>query len=163
MASEVKYSNLWYDGRLTGVCTGDRFVYSSSAKVSKLPIMLDVLTYKARVMKPPHMSQCKCCGQLGHHLSDLSCPARTVDGVFEMVETFCGGKCQLSNLHQCPEGSVISDRGTTFAMSEHHYQFKKLKAHDMGEEAYLHLAEESGFDAMKKVKSLLPDDKLSSE
>ncbi len=80
-----------------------------------------------------------------------------------MVETFCGGKCQLSNLHQCPEGCIISDRGTTFAMSEHHYQFKKLKAHDMGEEAYLLLAEESGFDAMKKVKSLLPDDKLSSD
>ena len=71
----------------------------SSAEVSKLPNMLDVLTYKARVMKPPHMSQCKCCGQLGQWLNDLSCPTRTVDGVVETVETFHGGKCQLSNLH----------------------------------------------------------------
>ncbi len=163
VASEVKYSNLWHDGRLTGVHTGDRFVYVSSTEVSKLPNLLDVLTYKARVIKPPHMSQCKCCGQLGHCLSDLSCPAQAVEGVVETVETFCGGKCQLSNLHQCPEGCVISDRGTTFATNEHHYQFKKLKAHDTGEEAYLLLTKESGFDAMKKAKSLLPDDKLSSD
>ena len=33
----------------------------------------------------------------------------------------------------------------------------------MGEEAYLLLTEETGFDAMKKVKSLLPDSALSDE
>ncbi len=93
VASEVKYSNLWYNGRLTGVCMGDRFIYVSSAEVSKLPNLLDMLTYKARVIKPSHMSQYKCYGQLGHHLSDLSCPAKAVDGVVETVETFQGGKC----------------------------------------------------------------------
>ena len=48
------------------------------------------------------------------------------------VETFCGDKCQISNLHQCPEGCVIEDQGTMFTSSEQHYQFKKLKFHEMG-------------------------------
>ncbi len=81
----------------------------------------------------------------------------------ETLETFRGGKCQLSNLHTCPKGCVLSDKGTTFPTSEHHYQFKKLKDHDMGEEAYLLLTEETGFDAMKKAKSLLLDSALSDE
>ena len=59
---------------------------------------------------------------------------------------------------------MIADKGTTFPTSEHHYQFKKLKCHDMGEEAYLLLADQkTGFDAMKKAKALLPDEKVSQE
>ncbi len=47
--------------------------------------------------------------------------------------------------------------------SEHHYQFKKLKAHNKGEEAYLLVAEETGFKAMKRAQSMLPDAEVSDE
>ncbi len=48
-------------------------------------------------------------------------------------------------------------------MSEHHYQFKKLKAHNLGTEVYELLIEEDGFKAMKKAKSLIPDSDVSDE
>ncbi len=81
----------------------------------------------------------------------------------ETLETFHGSQCQLSNLHNCPQGCEIQDRGMTFPTSEHHYQFKKLKDHNMGKEAYLLLTEETGFDVIKKAKSLLLDSALSDE
>ncbi len=53
--------------------------------------------------------------------------------------------------------------GTTFPTSEHHYQFKKLKAHDKGAEAYELLMEEDSFKAIKHVRTLLPDSEVSEE
>ncbi len=79
------------------------------------------------------------------------------------VEVFRGGGNPLSNLHVCLEGCEIKDQGISFPSSEHHYQFKKLKHHDMGEQAYLLLLEANSFKAMKKAKELIPDDKTSDE
>ena len=52
---------------------------------------------------------------------------------------------------------------TLFISSEHHYQYKKLKHHDLGEEASLLVLEEDAFRIMKKAKVLLPEDKLTEE
>ncbi len=81
----------------------------------------------------------------------------------ETVETFRGGKSHLSNLHICPDGCEIQDAGMTFLSSKHQYQFKKLKHHDLGKEAFLLLTEEDSFKAMKKAESLVPSDKLSDQ
>ena len=51
--------------------------------------------------------------------------------------------------------------GTKFDTSEHHYQFKKLKFHDKGVEAYDMLLQEDSFKAMKIAKDALPDDEVS--
>ncbi len=92
---------------------------------------------------------CKRCGGEGHHITDPVCPARTTPELADEVQTFCGSASQLSNLHKCPEGCVIADRDTTFKTSKHHYQFKKLKFHNKGAEAYELLIEEDSFKAMK--------------
>ena len=70
----------------------------------------------------------------------------------EMTELFHGQDSVLSNLHCCEDGCEIKDYSTSFPTSEHHYQFKKLKAHDKGEEAWLLLSEDSGFQAMKSAQ-----------
>ncbi len=81
----------------------------------------------------------------------------------DTVETFCSGAYQLSNLHKCPSGCVIEDMGTKFESREHHYQFKKLKFHDKGAEAYNMLLQdqEDSFKAMKIAKDVLPNDEVS--
>ena len=60
-------------------------------------------------------------------------------------------------MHECE----IKDFGTSFSTSEHHYQFKKLKAHDKGAEAYELLIEEDSFKAMKKAKECLLEAEVS--
>ncbi len=109
---------------------------------------------------PLALSTCKRCDQVGHRPTDLKCPAKAMDLMMDMVETFCGGKCQLSNLHTCPEGCVIEDKVTSFPSSEHHYQFKKLKHHDKGAEAYEMLMQEDTFKAIKLAKEVVPDDEV---
>ena len=161
--SEVKYSNIWHNGKATSICNGDRFLYISQSDLAKLPKLLDVSTYKARVFKHLVLTKCKRCGTEGHRPSDPKCPARMTEEMADMIETFKGEKLPLSNLHCCNEGCEIQDRGTLFRSSEHHYQFKKLKAHDKGEEAYLLLAEEKGFQAMKKAQQVLLESKVSDE
>ena len=79
------------------------------------------------------------------------------------MEAFRGGNNQLSNLHVCPEECEIHDQGTRFLSSEHHYQFKKLKHHDLAEEAHLLLLEEDSFKVICKAKELLPDNKVSDD
>ncbi len=162
VTSPVNYSNLWHKGKVTNICNGDRFLYVYVQDVLKLPQTVQIGGYQSWVFKPESMSTCKWCGNEGHHPSDPNCQARTSEEIQDTIEVFCGGKCELSNLHKCPEGCEISDMGTTFNMSEHHYQFKKLKAHDKGIEAYEMLIEDS-FKAMKKAKAVLPDSEVSED
>ncbi len=75
-----------------------------------------------------------------------------MDEMAETTELFCGQDSVLSNLHCCEDGCEIKDYSTSFPTSEHHYQFKKLKAHDKGGEAWLLLSEESGFQVMKAAQ-----------
>lgn len=160
----VNYSNLWFDGKITNIQNGDCFLYVDVKDVPKLPSTLQVGTSKqARVFKPVGMLTCKHCGNVGHRLVDDACPAKAMEDIQQSIETFQGGRCKLSNLHQCPHGCEIDNLGTKFPMSEHHYQFKKLKAHDLGVEAYELLLEEDSFKAMKKGKALIPDSATSEE
>ncbi len=138
-------------------------MYIPVNEVSKLVEAIEVSGSRSRVFRPPNLTVCNRCGNQGHHPTDQKCPAQTTKVIMGTLETFHGGQCQLSNLHNCPQGCVIQDRGMTFPTLEHHYQFKKLKDHNLGKEAYLLLSEETGFDAMKKAKSLLPDSAFSDK
>ena len=161
--SEVRYANLWHEGKPTTIQNGDHFLHMDAQDVCKVPQQIEICGAVARIFKPAMLILCKRCGQEGHHPSDTCCPARATEIMAETVETFRGGKSQLSNLHICPEGCKIQDAGTTFLSGEHHYQFKKVKHHDLSEEAYLLLTEEDSFKAIKKAESLLPPDKLSDQ
>ena len=149
---EIRYANVWYEGYLTGIRNGDRYCYVANSDLSKLPEVLQVGDHQARVFKPVALSMCKCCNQVGHHSSDPKCPAHAPEIMMDTVEPFRGGKCELSNLHVCVQGCVIEDKVTIFPLSEHHYQFKKLKHHDKGDMAYEMLLQEDTFKAMKMAK-----------
>ncbi len=93
VASEVRYANLWFEGKMIGVCNGDHFIYIPMMEVGKLPSELDIASCKSRVFKPPTMTVCKQCGDLGHCPSDKKCPVKSTEGIMETLETFRGGKC----------------------------------------------------------------------
>ena len=48
-------------------------------------------------------------------------------------------------------------------MSEHYYQFHKLKAHDKIEDAFALLDEPEPFKVMRKAQDLLPEDQVSDD
>ncbi len=95
---EVKYSNLWHEGKATTIWNGDRYLYVTLSDAQKLPQTIDVLTYKARVFKPLSVTKCKRCGVEGHCPSDDKCPAKAPVELQDTVEPFCGGKCVLSKI-----------------------------------------------------------------
>ncbi len=160
--SEVQYSNVWYDGKPT-IRNGDWFVYIALSNMAKLPQHLEIAGAMSQIFKPISHMKCKWCGNEGHRAGDLKCPARAPESMTDDVEVFQGGGNPLLNLHICPEGCEIKDQGTSFPSSEHHYQFKKLKHHDMGEQVYLLLIEADSFKAMKKAKELILDEKTSDK
>ncbi len=106
---------------------------------------------------------CKCCGKDGHHVSDPECLMKSPPEVSESIDTFRGGKYQLSNLHKCPEGYVITEGAKVFPSSKHKYQFSKLKAHDKMEEAFELLYEPDPFKVMQKLKEILPESEITTE
>ena len=81
----------------------------------------------------------------------------------DLVETFRGGQCELSNLHKCPEGCEFDAEGTVFPTSEHHYQFQKLKAHNKAAEVYEVLIELDSFKVMKLANTILPTSEVIEE
>ncbi len=134
-----------------------------AADISKLPDTLPIGEYITCIVKPVSMSTCKYCQGESHRASDQACPAHAPQHMQDTIEAFCGGCCELSNLHKCLLGCVIQDKGMTFESSEHHYQFKKLKFHDKGTEAFEILMEEDGFKAMRKAKLAVPDEQVSED
>ena len=86
--SEVKHSNIWCNGKITNIQNGDWFLYILQTDLVKLPDLLDVLTYRARVFKHLAMTKCKRCGGDGHHSSNSKCPVRMTDEMADTVETF---------------------------------------------------------------------------
>ncbi len=71
------------------------------------------------------------------------------------IEAFHGSGNPLSNLHTCPNGCEIQEASTIFPSSEYHFQFKKLKHHNLGKQADLLLLESDTFKVIKKVKEIL--------
>ena len=95
---------------------------------------------------------------MGHYASDPDCPARAPEAIAATVKPFHGSANPLSNLHECPEGCIIPDGNHDFSSSEQHYQFKRLRHHRLIDESYQVLEADSGFDAMKLVHRVLPED-----
>ncbi len=44
--SQVNYSNLWHEGKVTNICNGDRFLYVDAQDVWKLPQMVQIGGYQ---------------------------------------------------------------------------------------------------------------------
>ena len=42
VSSEVKYANLWFEGKMTSIRNGDHFIYIPVTEVSKLPTFLEI-------------------------------------------------------------------------------------------------------------------------
>ncbi len=45
--SLVSYSNVWYNGKMTNICNGDRFLYVEESDLDKLPELLQISEYTA--------------------------------------------------------------------------------------------------------------------
>ena len=45
--SPVSYSNMWYNGKMTNICNGDRFLYVEESDLDKLPESLQIGEYTA--------------------------------------------------------------------------------------------------------------------
>ncbi len=128
---------------------------------NKLPNTLHVGEFVSHVVKLLQLSACKHCGGVGHHTFDKSCSTQAPEDSADVVEMFRGHDSLLSNLHKCPQGCTIKDLGMSFEISEHHYQFKKLKFHNKAAEAYEMLMKDNSFQAMKFAKEMLPEDQIS--
>ena len=64
--SPVNYSNVWFNGKMTNICNGDRFVYIEAKDVTQFPNKLQVGEHVAQVFKPPEKDVCKHCNAEGH-------------------------------------------------------------------------------------------------
>ena len=45
--SPVSYSHVWYNGKMTNICNGDRFLYVEESDLDKLPELLQISEYTA--------------------------------------------------------------------------------------------------------------------
>ncbi len=59
VTSVVKYSNLWFEGKMTNIRNKDCFLYVDVKDIPKLPATLQVGAVQAWVFKPVSMSMCK--------------------------------------------------------------------------------------------------------
>ncbi len=144
-------------------CNGNCFCYVKTESLNKFADTLQVGQFCARVFKPKAQTTCKRCGKDGHRASDSECPVRSPPEVSDLVDAFRGSKYELSNLHKCPDGCVITEGNKVFPSSEHRYQFSKLKAHNKVEEAFKLLEEPDPFKVMQKAKVLVPESETSAE
>ncbi len=161
--SEVQYANVWFKGWLTNIRNGDHFVYVDLNNLLKFEEFFSVGEHRAHVFKPKMHSTCRHCGKDGHHASDMNCPARVPVEMSGTVEAFQGGKYELSNLHKCSHGCISKDGDKVFPLSEHYYQFHKLKAYDKIEDAFALLDKPEPFKVMRKSQELLPEDQVSDD
>ncbi len=56
--SEVKYSNVYIDGKRTHLRNGDRFLYVGLDQVPLLPEFLSVKEFRSRIVKPVRLQEC---------------------------------------------------------------------------------------------------------
>ena len=68
--SDVKYSIIWFNGKVTSIRNGDCFLYVLQSDLSKLPELLEVGSAKAWVFKPMALTKCRRCNEEGHQASD---------------------------------------------------------------------------------------------
>ena len=159
--SDVKYSNIWIDGKRTHLRNSDRFVYVSPVAVGKIPKQMFICTFQARVVKPPLYLTCFQCGQVGHKSSSEICPTLASEEIHSSIEAFRGGVNCLSNLYICPNDCTWKYKGETFSSAEQDYQYEKLYAHDKGKAADSLLQLESMMEIKHAAKAALPDNEVS--
>ncbi len=89
--SDVKYSNVFVDGRKTHLQNGDIFLYISPDQLDKVPAMLTCQAFVARIVKPVKFQTCHRYGQIGHKASSSDCPGLAPEEVQQTIQPFCGG------------------------------------------------------------------------
>ncbi len=136
ISSEILYSTLWHEGEPTSIRNGDHFFYVTEHDAECFPDTVDIGDVQAQVFKPRALAKCKRCGNTGHFARDPACVARAPAELAASVEPFRGAMNPLSNLHMCPEGCKIPDSSYDFPLSEHHYQFNRLRHHGLVNESY---------------------------
>ncbi len=58
VSSDVKYCNVFVNGKRTHMQNGDRFAYVTQEEILKIPDDLFVQGFKARIFKPPKFQKC---------------------------------------------------------------------------------------------------------
>ncbi len=95
--SDVKYSNVFVDGRRMHLHNGDRFLYISPDQVDKLPAVMHCKGFPARIVKPIKFQTCFQCGQVGHRAASDECPVLAPVEVRQTIQPFrrvCLAKCR---------------------------------------------------------------------
>ncbi len=157
----IKYTNIWIDGRHTYLRNGDQFFYVAEEEVTKFSKSLLIWDIKARVIKPVVYTRCSRCDQQGHRSSSPDCPALAPPEVQESTEAFRGTSHPLSNLHVCPEGCTwTNEDDLVMKSSEHEYQFEKLVAHGLADNAEWLLSEDFAVDVMHSVNAHIAEESM---
>ncbi len=73
---------------MTNIRNGDRFVYVEVGDLSKIPDIITVGEYQARVFRPKAVTTCKRCQKEGHQASDDVCEALAPQDIQDSVEVF---------------------------------------------------------------------------
>ncbi len=160
--SEVKYSNVFIDGKCTHLQNGDHFVYISLDQIAKVLAVLHCKAFVARIIKPPQFQACYRCGQAGHKAASPDCPALAPEEVRQTIQPFRRGQNELSNLHVCPEGCAWQTNGQVFEPSEKEFQYRKLVHHEKDDEANHLLEIKSTVEIMQEARKVLTPNALDS-
>ena len=88
---DVKYCNVFVNGKRTHMQNGDRFAYVTQEEMSNIPDGLFVQGFKARIFKLPKFQTCHWCGELGHQAKSDQCPALAPEDVRALIQPFRGG------------------------------------------------------------------------
>ncbi len=100
--SDVKYSNVYVDGKQMHLRNGDWFLYIAPDQIEKVPTTLQCQAFVACIIKPVKFQSCHRCGHVGYKALSPDCPGLALEEVRQMIQPFRGGQCELSNLHVCP-------------------------------------------------------------
>ena len=129
MSLDVKYCNVYVDGKRTHLRNRDRFAYMTQEEISKIPNGLFVQGFKARIFKPPKFQTCHQGGELGHQAKSDQCLALAPEDVIALIQPFRGGHCELLNFHVCPEGCTWERDGKVVDSAKKNYQYSMLIHH----------------------------------
>ncbi len=153
--SDVKYSNVFVDGKRTHLHNGDRFVYIASDQLDKVPQTFSCRIFVARVIKPVKFQTCHRCGQVGHKASCADCPGLAPPDVQASIQSFKGGHNELSNLHVCSESCAWQTNGVQFESAEKEFQLNKLVHYGKDKEADRLLTIESSLEVMGEARKVV--------
>ncbi len=85
------YGTLWHNGQPTSIRNGDCYLYVTEDVAAALPAEMTIVGFDAQIFKPPTMTKCKRCGEVGHRANDMRCPGRAPEAIAATVEPIRGG------------------------------------------------------------------------